>query len=89
MLCKNPNWINNRLTGNEKLNKAIDIKEELKADSILYSKHRLNLCHKKIKMTSNKCSNGKLHAEQSHATTSTMGLEECRKVAQAWWPLAT
>ncbi len=46
LLCKNPNGFNNRITGNHKLSKAIDIKDELDADGLLYSKHWLNLRHK-------------------------------------------
>ncbi len=46
ILCKNPSGLNNRITGNHKLDKAIDIKDELEADGLLYCKHRLNLCYK-------------------------------------------
>ncbi len=37
------------MTGNHKLSKAIDIKDELEADGLLYSEHRLNLGHKNSK----------------------------------------
>jgi hypothetical protein len=46
LLCKNPNGLNNRITGNQKLSKAIDIKDELEADGLLFSEHWLNLRHK-------------------------------------------
>ncbi len=46
ILCENANGLNNRITGNHKLSKAIDIKDELDADGLLHSKHRLNLKHK-------------------------------------------
>ncbi len=46
LLCENPNGFNNRITGNWKLNKAIDLKDELKADGLLYCEHRLNLKHR-------------------------------------------
>jgi hypothetical protein len=46
LLCKNPNGLNNQITGNQKLRKAIDIKDELEADRLLFSEHRLNLRHK-------------------------------------------
>ncbi len=49
ILCENPNCFNNRITGNHKLEKAIDIKDELGADMLLYSKHWLNLWHKENK----------------------------------------
>ena len=45
-LCKNPNGLNNQITGNLKLGKAIDIKDELDADRLLFCKHRLNLHHR-------------------------------------------
>ncbi len=32
ILCKNPNGLNNQITGNHKLRKAIDIKDELDMD---------------------------------------------------------
>jgi hypothetical protein len=45
-LCENPNGLSNQITGNHKLAKAIDIKDELEADSLLFCEHRLNLRHK-------------------------------------------
>jgi len=44
--CENPNGFNNRITGNWKLDKAIDLKDELEADGLLYCEHRLNLKHR-------------------------------------------
>jgi hypothetical protein len=49
LLCKNPNCLNNRIMGNHKLSKAIDIKDELEADRLLFSEHQLNLRHKDSK----------------------------------------
>jgi hypothetical protein len=46
ILCENPNGLSNQITGNHKLAKAIDIKDELEADSLVFCKHRLNLRHK-------------------------------------------
>jgi hypothetical protein len=46
ILCKNPNVLNNQITSNHKLRKAIDIKDKLDADGLLFCKHRLNLRHK-------------------------------------------
>jgi hypothetical protein len=47
MLCKNTiNGFNNRISGNQKIAKALDIKEDLDIDCLLYCKHRLSLCHK-------------------------------------------
>jgi hypothetical protein len=44
--CKNPNGLNNQITGNQKLEKAIDIKDELDTDGLLFCEHRLNLWHR-------------------------------------------
>ncbi len=46
ILCKNPNGLNNQITGNLKLGKVIDIKDELDTDGLLFCKHRFNLCHR-------------------------------------------
>ena len=46
LLCENPNSLNNQITDNPKLAKAINLKDELDADCLLYCKHRLNLRHK-------------------------------------------
>jgi hypothetical protein len=44
--CENPNGLNNAITRSHKLDKAIDIKDELEADGLLYCKHRLILHNK-------------------------------------------
>jgi hypothetical protein len=46
ILCKNPNRFNNRISGNQKIAKALDIKEDLDINCLLYCKHRLNLQYK-------------------------------------------
>ncbi len=46
ILCENPNGLNNQITGNQKLGKAINIKDKLDADGLLFCEHRLNLHHK-------------------------------------------
>jgi hypothetical protein len=46
LLCENPNGLNNQITDNPKLAKAINLKDELDTDCLLYCEHRLNLCHK-------------------------------------------
>jgi hypothetical protein len=38
--------LNNQITGNRKLEKAIDIKDELDAGGLLFCEHRLNLRHR-------------------------------------------
>jgi hypothetical protein len=89
LLCKNPNGLNSRITGNHKLSKAIDIKDELEANGLLYSEHRLNLQHKDKKNKLSKCFNRRLHARQLQRTTCTMGQAEFRREARGWWLLAT
>ena len=46
MLCENANGFNNRISGNQKIAKALDIKDDLDIDCLLYCEHRLNLHHK-------------------------------------------
>ena len=46
VLCKNANGFNNRISGNQKIAKVIDIKDDLDIDCLLYREHRLNLRHK-------------------------------------------
>jgi hypothetical protein len=46
IMCKNANGFNNMINGNAKIAKALDIKDDLKIDCLMYCKHRLNLRHK-------------------------------------------
>jgi len=46
ILGENCNGFNNRIGGNNKIAKAMDIKEDLDIDCLLYRKHRLNFRHK-------------------------------------------
>jgi hypothetical protein len=46
---ENCNRLTNRISGNEKIAKAIDIREELDIDCLMYCKHRLNFKHKENK----------------------------------------
>jgi hypothetical protein len=46
LMGENCNRLNNRSAGNNKIAKALDIKEELDVDCLLYYKHRLNFKHK-------------------------------------------
>ncbi len=43
---KNCNGFNNQIGGNNKIAKALDIKEELDIDCLMYCKHRINFRHK-------------------------------------------
>ena len=46
---ENGNGFNNVIKGNEKLEKAVELRKELDADGLLYVEHRLNLKHKENK----------------------------------------
>ncbi len=46
ILGENCNGFNNRIGGNNKIAEAMDIKEDLGIDCLLYCKHRLNFRHK-------------------------------------------
>jgi hypothetical protein len=45
-MCENTNGLNNRISSNNKIPKALDIKDELDIDCLMYCTHRLNLRHK-------------------------------------------
>jgi hypothetical protein len=49
IMGENCNGLNNRISGNEKIAKAIDIREELDIDCLMYCEHRLNFKHKENK----------------------------------------
>jgi hypothetical protein len=49
IMGENCNGLNNRIGGNKKIAKALDIKEDLNIDCLMYCKHRLNFKHKKNK----------------------------------------
>ena len=46
ILGENCNGFNNRIGGNDKIAKALDIKEDLEIDCLLYCEHQLNFRHK-------------------------------------------
>ncbi len=43
---ENCNGFNNRIRGNEKIAKALDIKEDLDINCLMYCKHYINFRHK-------------------------------------------
>jgi hypothetical protein len=43
LMCENANGFNNKINGNSKIAKALDIKDDLGIDCLTYCKHRLNL----------------------------------------------
>jgi hypothetical protein len=46
IMGKNCNGFNNRIGGNKKIAKALDIKEDLDIDCLMYCKHQINFCYK-------------------------------------------
>ncbi len=46
IMCKNANGFNNVISRNAKVAKALDIKDNLEIDCLMYCEHRLNLRHK-------------------------------------------
>ncbi len=48
-MCENTNGFNNIISGKNQIAKALDIKEDLGIDCLMYCKHRLNLQHKENK----------------------------------------
>ena len=43
---ENCNGFNNKIGGNNKITKALDIKDKLNIDCLLYCEHRINFWHK-------------------------------------------
>ncbi len=64
IMGENCNRLNNRISGNEKIVKAIDIREDLDIACLMYCKHRLNFKHKENK------NNLKQMFQQEHACTA-------------------
>ena len=46
LIYENVNGINNRLSGNEKVERAKEIHDELEVDLVAYNEHRLNMQHR-------------------------------------------
>jgi hypothetical protein len=46
LMSKNCNGFNNKIGGNNKITKALDIKDKLDIDCLLYCEHRINFWHK-------------------------------------------
>ena len=46
LIYENPDGFNTRISGNEKLDKAKELIDELGADVVAYSEHRINCSHK-------------------------------------------
>jgi hypothetical protein len=65
IMGENCNGFNNRIGGNHKLTKAIDIKEDLDIDCFLYCEHCLNFRHKDNKNNLKQMFQRELHAQRS------------------------
>ena len=46
VIMEHLNGFNSRLSGNNKLNKTKDLADDLEADILVYTEHRLNIKHK-------------------------------------------
>jgi hypothetical protein len=46
IMGKNCNGFKNKIGGNEMIGKALDIKDDLDIDCLMYCKHQINFCHK-------------------------------------------
>ena len=46
IIYKNANSFNTRISGNEKVEKAKEVIDELEADVVCYNEHRVNMKHK-------------------------------------------
>jgi hypothetical protein len=51
IMGENCNGFNNRISGNEKIAKALDIKDDLDIDRLLYCEHQINFRYKDNRMT--------------------------------------
>jgi hypothetical protein len=89
ILCKNPNGLNNQITGNLKLGKAIDIKDKLDADKCYFVNTGSISTTGTTRTTSSKCSSAKWHVEQLLLTTSIRMLGGFMKEGRGWYHLAT
>ncbi len=49
LICENANGFNNKISRNNKIARALDIKEDLGIDCLMYCEHRLSLWHRENK----------------------------------------
>jgi hypothetical protein len=87
ILCKNPNGLNKQITGNLKLGKAMDIKDKLDADGLLFANTDSISATGTTRTISSKCSSAKRHVEQSLLITSIKILGGFKKTRQGWYCL--
>ena len=82
LLYENRNGLNNRLCGNEKLDKARQIYDDLEADIVAGNEHRLNLRHKKNKNGFRQMFNGGEADIRAIAAHNTYEADEVGKVQE-------
>ncbi len=86
LLYENANGIPNRLGGNEKLDKAKELIDELGANVVAYNEHCHNLHHKNNRNGWNSSSGGggnRMYDQSSHTTNMKQTiLGECRREVQ-------
>jgi hypothetical protein len=79
---ENCNGFNNRIRGNEKIAKALDIKEDLDINCLMYCKHHINFRHKDNKNNLKQMFQCKLACMAVSA--HNVHEESCRKGTRRW-----
>jgi hypothetical protein len=81
IMGKNCNGLNNRIGGNKKIGRLLDIKEDLDIDCLMICKHCLNFKHKDNKNDLKQCFNKKSHVwHHQHITSMRQNMQEgCKK----------
>ena len=88
LIYENLNGLNNRLSNNEKLDKAQHVIDDLGTNIVAYNKHCLNFKHKdNFNSLAQFFKEERLISEQSEATMYTRRLNESRKEEQICWHL--
>jgi hypothetical protein len=82
IMGENCNGLNNRIGGNEKIAKALDIKEDLDVNCLMYCKHCINFRHKDNKNNLKQMFQANSHARQfQHIMSMKLKLREGSKRA--------
>ncbi len=70
------NGFSNRIGGNRKIAKALDIKEDLDIDCLMFASTNLTSATRTTRMTSNKCFSGNWHVRPSLRTMFTTNMQD-------------
>ena len=82
------NGLTNRLSGNENVEKAKELHDQLEVNLVAYNKHRLNMQDCKNVNGFNQLFKGGEAAVQSWLRAMSMKfLDGCKREGQASWPL--